>query len=138
LLHSPNKHQNQWNAPQHNQWNPPQHNQWNAPQQHNQWNAPQQHNQWNAAPVNNHLTAGGDKYVLFLLLFIKKKANNYFIFLLYRYPAGVSPQSCPNYPFCDNAGGHAAPQVAPLPGWTERLYPAGVSAHECPNFPYCH
>lgn len=57
-----------------------------------------------------------------------------------RYPAGVNPQSCPNYPYCDNnlSAGHGAPQVAPLPGWTERVYPAGVSPHQCPNYPLCN
>ena len=73
---------NHWNAqpyqapapqPQWNQWNQQPAQQWQpAPQQWNaqpyQQPAPQQ---WNAAPA----PAGGDKY-----------------------PAGVSPQSCPNYP----------------------------------------
>lgn len=126
-LHNQQPH-NQWNpqpaANQWNQWNPtpaPSWNQQPAQQQWNQWDhqpAQQQWNnapaapQWNAAPAPS---TGGDKY-----------------------PAGVNPQSCPNYPYCDNAAGHSAPQVAPLPGWTERLYPAGVSAQSCPNFPYCH
>ncbi|XP_067632032.1 cuticle protein 1 [Eurosta solidaginis] len=56
-----------------------------------------------------------------------------------KFPAGVNPHTCPNYPFCDvNAGHHGAVAAPPLPGFTERLYPAGVSPHECPNFPYCN
>lgn len=135
LLHNPQARwaqpqqpQPQWNQPQ-PQWNPtpqPQWNQWNptpAPswnqqpswEQQQSWNNPQGY-----APVSNHLAdgSGGDKY-----------------------PAGVNPQACPNYPFCDtNAvhGGAAATPAPPLPGWNERQYPAGVSPQECPNFPYCH
>uniref|UniRef100_T1H666 Cuticle protein CPCFC domain-containing protein n=1 Tax=Megaselia scalaris TaxID=36166 RepID=T1H666_MEGSC len=101
---------------------------WAQPQQPQpQWNTPQWPTpapswptpSWDA-PVSNHLAdgSGGDKY-----------------------PAGVNPQACPNYPFCDtNAvhGGAAATPAPPLPGWNERQYPAGVSPQECPNFPYCH
>lgn len=121
-------------APAHNQWNAqpyqapapqPQWNQWNqqpAPQQWNhqpaqpQWNAQpyQAAPQWNAAPA----PSGGDKY-----------------------PAGVNPQSCPNYPYCDTNAGltghHHAARAAPLAGFTERLYPAGVSPAQCPNYPEC-
>jgi len=119
-LHNP---QPQWGAPQ-PQWQQPQ-PQWNAqPQQ--QWQQPQQQwnpqpqpqwqpqPSWNAAPAPS---AGGDKY-----------------------PAGINPQTCPNYPYCDVNAGHGGAPVAapPLPGWTERLYPAGVSPHQCPNFPYCN
>ncbi|CAD7076816.1 unnamed protein product [Hermetia illucens] len=116
----------QWNpaADQSGQWNPAAHqaqpqNQWNNPAP--QWNAPAPN--WAAPaqpaynpPASNHLD-GGDKY-----------------------PAGINPQSCPNYPYCSTpvtGGAPAAPQVAPLPGYTERQYPAGVSAQQCPNFPYC-
>jgi Cuticle protein CPCFC len=108
----------QWNAPA-PQWQQPAPQQWNAPAPQWQEPAPQQWNapapQWNAAPAP--APSGGDKF-----------------------PAGVSPQSCPNYPYCDvNAGasGHQAARVAPLPGYTERLYPAGVSAAQCPNYPEC-
>ncbi|TMW54581.1 hypothetical protein DOY81_000375 [Sarcophaga bullata] len=109
-LHNPNKWQQPW-QPQPS-WQQPQPS-WQQPQP--QWGAPapswQPQPQWGApAPA-----AGGDKF-----------------------PAGVNPHSCPNYPFCDvNAGGSAAP-APPLPGWTERQYPAGVSPHTCPNFPYCN
>ena len=102
-----------WNQPQPS-WQPQPQPSWNAPapawQPQPQWGAP-------AAPAwGAPAPAGGDKY-----------------------PAGVNPQTCPNYPFCDvNAGHHGAVAAPPLPGWTERLYPAGVSPHECPNFPYCH
>ncbi|XP_021915347.1 cuticle protein 1 [Zootermopsis nevadensis] len=51
----------------------------------------------------------------------------------HNYPAGVSPASCPNYPYCS----HHVP-VGPLPGYHARQYPAGVSAVTCPNYPYCH
>lgn len=116
---------NQWNAqpyqapaPQWNQWNQQPAQQWQQPAQQWQQPAPQWNAapapQWNAAPAPS---SGGDKY-----------------------PAGVSPQSCPNYPYCDtNAGlsGHQAARVAPLQGFTERLYPAGVSAAQCPNYPEC-
>lgn len=125
-LHNQAPAANHWNAqpyqapaPQYNQWQQPQ-QQWQQPQQQwqqpqQQWNAPAP--QWNAAPAP--APAGGDKY-----------------------PAGVSPQSCPNYPYCDvNAGaghsGHHVARAAPLPGYTERLYPAGVSAAQCPNYPEC-
>uniref|UniRef100_D3TS36 Salivary secreted protein n=1 Tax=Glossina morsitans morsitans TaxID=37546 RepID=D3TS36_GLOMM len=86
--------------------------QWSAPH----WQAPAP--AWNApapawgAPAP---AAGGDKF-----------------------PAGVSPHTCPNYPFCDLHAGAAGAPAPPLPGWTERQYPAGVSPHTCPNFPYCH
>lgn len=100
-----------WNQPA-PAWNQPAPS-WNpAP---NPWN-PAPAPAWNAYPsAPAPAPAGGDKY-----------------------PAGVSPHSCPNYPFCDITAGHGAVQAPPLPGWTERLYPAGVSPHECPNFPYCH
>lgn len=110
-----NQPQPQWNPQPQPQWNPQPQPQWN-PQPQPQWNQPQP--SWNPAPYqppSNHLPgAGGDKY-----------------------PAGVNPQSCPNYPFCDGAAGHGA-AAPPLPGWTERQYPAGVSPHSCPNFPYCN
>uniref|UniRef100_A0A336M3M2 CSON008013 protein n=1 Tax=Culicoides sonorensis TaxID=179676 RepID=A0A336M3M2_CULSO len=82
-----------------------------APVQHYQ-PAPVQY----AAPVSNHIAApAADKY-----------------------PAGVSPNSCPNYPYCDVNAGHNGPaRAAPLPGFTERLYPAGVNPSACPNFPDC-
>jgi len=127
-------------APAHNQWNqqyqapaPQQWNQWDQPkaQQWNQWNEqPQQWNaqpqQWNAQPAapqwNAHQAAapaGGDKY-----------------------PAGVDPSKCPNYPYCDTPvisghAGHGYARAAPLEGFKERLYPAGVSAASCPNYPQC-
>lgn len=132
-----------WNfAPAHvqdqfSQWNPQQaaapQPQWNsAPAAQPDWNAAPQPQQWNAAPAaqpqayapvnTNEIsdTVGGDKY-----------------------PAGVNPASCPNYPYCDtNTGLHAgvaAPaKAAPLPGYTERQYPAGVNPQTCINFPYCH
>ncbi|CAO1379382.1 unnamed protein product [Diamesa tonsa] len=124
---APQKQWNQWEQPQpQQQWNAPQ-PQWNAPQpqqwapQPQQW-APQPQ-QWNPAPEPQwnapapQTPSGGDKY-----------------------PAGVSPQSCPNYPYCDVSGtpGSAGPpRVAPLQGFTQRLYPAGVSAQSCPNYPEC-
>lgn len=130
--------QPQWNAiPVHQVWNfAPAHiqdqfSQWRspvavavaAPQQVAVQAQPQpqpQPQQYAAVETNEiNDTAGGDKY-----------------------PAGVNPQACPNYPYCDtNTGLHAgvvaAPKAAPLPGFTERQYPAGVSAQQCPNFPYC-
>lgn len=102
--------------PQWNQWNQqPAAPQW---QEQQQWDQPQ----WNAQPAPQWSApkpAGGDKY-----------------------PAGVNPQSCPNYPYCDvnaNVLGHGGHQqrAAPLQGFTERLYPAGVSAAQCPNYPEC-
>ena len=123
-LHNTAPAANHWNAQPYQAPAQPQWNQWNQqpaqPQpQWNQWNAqPYQapaQPQWQPAPA---APAGGDKF-----------------------PAGVSPQACPNYPYCDvNAGlaGHGAhARVAPLQGFTERLYPAGVSAAQCPNYPEC-
>lgn len=56
-----------------------------------------------------------------------------------RYPAGVNPAACPNYPYCDTGahGSYHVQQVAPLPGYTSRQYPAGINAASCPNYPYC-
>lgn len=131
--------QPQWNAaPQPQpQWNAAPQPQWNAApawnfapahvrDQFTQWNAPaaapqpQAYNPQAYATSEHQESAGGDKY-----------------------PAGVNPQACPNYPYCDTntgvpAGVAAAPKAAPLPGYTERQYPAGVNPHECPNFPYCN
>ncbi|KAG5682917.1 hypothetical protein PVAND_012235 [Polypedilum vanderplanki] len=109
-------------APQWNQWQQP------APvaPQWNQWQQPASAApQWNqhAVPQYNHIEAvaakGGDKY-----------------------PAGVDPRTCPNFPYCEKPivpGTHSAyhHQPAPLPGFTERLYPAGVSPASCPNYPEC-
>ncbi|KAG8236256.1 hypothetical protein J437_LFUL011009 [Ladona fulva] len=67
-----------------------------------------------------------------------------------KYPAGVDPHTCPNYPNCDNVAlaAHAtgAPYAAPaysayghaagVPG-AAAAYPAGVDPHACPNYPYC-
>lgn len=111
----------QWRAPQ-PQWQPAPQPQWQpAPQQWQpqpQWQAPAPQPQWNQ--VEQVSGKGGDKY-----------------------PSGVNPQSCPNYPYCDTPilpgghSGHQAYRASPLPGFTERLYPAGVSAASCPNYPEC-
>ncbi|XP_065221975.1 cuticle protein 1 [Planococcus citri] len=57
-----------------------------------------------------------------------------------KYPAGVHPNLCPHYPYCDNtvlagfaqgvASFHSAGLAAPG-------YPAALSPHACPNYPYC-
>ncbi|CAG0890912.1 unnamed protein product [Darwinula stevensoni] len=72
-----------------------------------------------------------------------------------RYPAGVNPAACPNYPYCDPlvdptsgflrtgyaphaAYVHAAPayrHFAPI--LHSNQYPAGVNPAACPNYPYC-
>ncbi|XP_046404064.1 uncharacterized protein LOC124169483 [Ischnura elegans] len=73
-----------------------------------------------------------------------------------KYPAGVNPHACPNYPYCDNvalaahsAGHHVAlaPYAAPayaayghhgaVAHGAAAKYPAGVDPHTCPNYPYC-
>ncbi|KAG8236249.1 hypothetical protein J437_LFUL011002 [Ladona fulva] len=67
-----------------------------------------------------------------------------------KYPAGVNPHACPNYPYCDNvalaahsAGAVHAPYAAPayahygVHGPVAAAYPAGVDPHTCPNYPYC-
>ncbi|XP_046403474.1 cuticle protein 1-like [Ischnura elegans] len=61
-----------------------------------------------------------------------------------KYPAGVSPHACPNYPYCDNvalAVGAVAPYAAhayaAYGNHGGALYPAGVDPHTCPNYPYC-
>ncbi|XP_034255160.1 cuticle protein 1-like [Thrips palmi] len=61
-----------------------------------------------------------------------------------RYPAGLNPALCPNYPHCDNLllalhGNGLGVPVAPQPTvWGGREYPAGVSPAACPNYPYCN
>ncbi|KAK3921351.1 Cuticle protein 1 [Frankliniella fusca] len=56
-----------------------------------------------------------------------------------QYPAGVSPASCPNYPYCSGHIGAPGPVAAPpLPGFSSRQYPDGISPATCPNYPYCH
>ena len=74
-----------------------------------------------------------------------------------KYPAGVNPAECPNFPFCHNGivGNHAVGAgrsygagyyggVAPVAhavahgvGYAAK-YPAGVNPAACPNYPYCH
>uniref|UniRef100_A0A182IZN4 Cuticle protein CPCFC domain-containing protein n=1 Tax=Anopheles atroparvus TaxID=41427 RepID=A0A182IZN4_ANOAO len=123
-LHNPN-HQT-YNNHAANHWNPNWNVQpsWNAAPAHAPAPAPYYNGaphsyQALTGPSHNYLgapapTAGGD-----------------------RYPAGVDPQACPNYPYCDNLAPAGVPQAAPLPGYTSRQYPAGVSAHTCPGYPYC-
>ncbi|XP_046402947.1 cuticle protein 1-like [Ischnura elegans] len=70
-----------------------------------------------------------------------------------RYPAGVDPHTCPNYPYCDNVplavGHHGA--IAPYAAHSYAAYghhgaishgagakyPADVDPHLCPHYPYC-
>nr|CAD7458588.1 unnamed protein product [Timema tahoe] len=61
-----------------------------------------------------------------------------------RYPAGLNPALCPNFPLCDNAlvalynnpaPGAPIPYSAPVQ--TAAGYPAGVNPASCPNYPYC-
>ncbi|XP_071455141.1 vitelline membrane-like protein [Hetaerina americana] len=79
-----------------------------------------------------------------------------------RYPAGVDPHACPNYPDCDNVAlaasvaqqaqvPQAAPYSAPYAAQSYSsyappssgvpraadAYPAGVDSRVCPNYPYC-
>ncbi|KAL1132082.1 hypothetical protein AAG570_010040 [Ranatra chinensis] len=55
-----------------------------------------------------------------------------------QYPAGVSPHTCPNYPFCD---GHAYAAHHPWyhghPHHPAPVYPPGVDPHACPDYPFC-
>ncbi|XP_069703577.1 cuticle protein 1-like [Periplaneta americana] len=56
-----------------------------------------------------------------------------------KYPAGLNPAVCPNYPHCDNAVValyNNLGQVA-VPYTAAQNYPAGVSPAACPNYPYC-
>ncbi|XP_018905247.1 uncharacterized protein [Bemisia tabaci] len=82
----------------------------------------------------------------------------------HRYPAGVDPASCPNYPLCDRAfvpahtssdrqaagtamsllqihegGGHAPFYSSPgfFGPQAAPGYPVGLSPSACPNYPYC-
>jgi len=58
-------------------------------------------------------------------------------FLFFRYPAGVNPASCPNYPYC-GTGLSASEAVPPLPGFSARFYRSAVQKKSnCPNYPYC-
>ncbi|XP_055917454.1 activating signal cointegrator 1 complex subunit 2 homolog [Eupeodes corollae] len=126
----------QWNQPKSQQWNQPQPQQWNQPQPQ-QWNQqPQQQPQqsWNSAPYqapSNHLQNGQDSSEND----INGPGGD-------KYPAGVNPKSCPNYPYCDvpyDSPAAAAPAPQGNQGYNDRQsqYPAGVSPHSCPNFPYC-
>ncbi|KAG8224338.1 hypothetical protein J437_LFUL004294 [Ladona fulva] len=59
-----------------------------------------------------------------------------------KYPAGLNPALCPNYPNCDNAliALHSANPSAVTPYWAAPIakeYPAGVHPAACPNYPYC-
>jgi hypothetical protein len=56
-----------------------------------------------------------------------------------KYPAGLNPALCPNYPHCNNVllalhsnTGYHVPFAA-----AAHNYPAGVSPLACPNYPYC-
>ncbi|XP_071451968.1 cuticle protein 1-like [Hetaerina americana] len=68
-----------------------------------------------------------------------------------KYPAGVDPHICPNYPYCDNvalAAHRANGAYGAVPVWGYGVvaahhgagarYPAGINPHDCPNYPYCH
>ncbi|XP_055317794.1 cuticle protein 1 [Sitodiplosis mosellana] len=83
---------------------------------YNQWNQPQHYDAHDYDYSTNDINGpGGDKY-----------------------PAGVNPSACPNYPYCDNgAASHYAPVATPLAGYASRQYPAGISPAACPNYPYC-
>ena len=52
-----------------------------------------------------------------------------------KYPAGLNPATCPDYPNCDNSiiALYNGPPVA----YTAPGYPAGVNPAACPNYPYC-
>ncbi|CAB3241833.1 unnamed protein product [Arctia plantaginis] len=71
-----------------------------------------------------------------------------------RYPAGLHPAVCPNYPYCDaDALARHTPGGQPIPQWqypaaayaaaaapaapVAHRYPADVSPAMCPNYPYC-
>lgn len=117
---------NQWNAApaaweDDGQWKPEPVNQW---ADNGQWNAHADNGQWNPAPAAPQWNAGP----------AAAPAGHA---VAEKYPAGVNPQTCPNYPYCDINAGHGGAAAPPLPGFTERQYPAGVSPHTCPNFPYC-
>ncbi|KAG8236250.1 hypothetical protein J437_LFUL011003 [Ladona fulva] len=85
------------------------------------------------------------------------------VFPAARYPAGVNPLACPNYPYCDNVALAANPagwarSAWNVPAWTAysapwngvwsgvipgvtpvaARYPPGVDPVACPNYPYCH
>merc|ERR1719370_1851274 len=47
------------------------------------------------------------------------------------WPAGVSPASCPNFPYCNLSA------AAPIGYVNTAGFPAGVSAAACPGYPYC-
>ena len=56
-----------------------------------------------------------------------------------KYPAGLNPALCPNYPHCDNVllalygnTGYTVPYA-----FAAHNYPAGVNPATCPNYPYC-
>lgn len=62
----------------------------------------------------------------------------FFICKFHRYPAGVNPAACPNYPYCDTTLGasHHAAVAAPLPGYTQRQYPAHFNPGSLWNAPH--
>ncbi|XP_031634814.1 cuticle protein 1 [Contarinia nasturtii] len=95
---------------------------WNHGAQSYAYQSAPAYNQWDAPALNDYSTndiqgPGGDKY-----------------------PAGVNPSACPNYPYCDTGAGvyPGAYAAAPLPGYVSRQYPAGVNPAACPNYPYCN
>lgn len=59
-----------------------------------------------------------------------------------RYPAGIHPAVCPNYPYCDNnalAALHSqhSEHLLGVASTHQATYPAAVDPHSCPNYPYC-
>ncbi|KAE8750966.1 Cuticle Protein CPCFC 1 [Frankliniella occidentalis] len=91
----------------------PNYNNYNPAPNYNNYNPAPAYNPYNAAPAGVPAAA--------------------------QYPAGVSPASCPNYPYCSGHIGAPGPVAAPpLPGFSSRQYPDGISPSTCPNYPYCH
>lgn len=56
-----------------------------------------------------------------------------------KYPAGIHPNLCPHYPYCDNTvlAGFAQGVAAFHTGAAAPGYPASLSPQACPNYPYC-
>lgn len=55
-----------------------------------------------------------------------------------KYPAGVDPSRCPNFPICDNAALHAPAHHAPAHHWAPQAYHAAPQWAPAPQPQWYH